>query len=131
MILHPRKLFLADSLGALLSALLLGVVLVKLEPAFGMPPKILYPLSAIAFIFSIYSCTCFLLIKAAWRPYLSIIAFANLVYSCLTIILVLWFMKQLTALGLAYFISEAILIITLAGVELKSAASLRGNKGRL
>lgn len=40
-----------DSAGALLSAFLLGYVLVKLAPVFGMPPAVLYPLAAIAFFF--------------------------------------------------------------------------------
>jgi hypothetical protein len=53
--ISPKNLFLLDSLGALLSAILLGVILVSFENAFGMPQKTLYTLSYTAIIFSIYS----------------------------------------------------------------------------
>jgi hypothetical protein len=42
---------LIDSLGALLSALILGLVLTRWESVFGMPKRVLYFLAAIAAVF--------------------------------------------------------------------------------
>jgi hypothetical protein len=58
----PKMLFLIDSLGALLTALLLGV-LRNLEDYFVMPKTTLSFLSAIAACFCFYSAACFLLLN--------------------------------------------------------------------
>ncbi|TVR77981.1 MAG: hypothetical protein EA412_09780 [Chitinophagaceae bacterium] len=119
---NPQKLFLIDSIGALLSAFLLGVVLVKLEPFFGMPRKVLYLLSAIALIFAVYSFFCFLYARKDWRIFMKYIAFANSAYCCLTIALVFYFNRLLTIAGLLYFIIEVTLIFGLVILELKAAS---------
>ena len=128
MTLQPKKLFLIDSTGAFLSAFLLGVVLVSLERTFGMPRNVLYFLSVSACIFGIYSLMCYVLLKEHWKPYLQMIAFANLLYCCLTIGLVIYWSKELTNLGLLYFLSEIGVVITLAIVELKTASKQMDNK---
>ena len=120
--LNQKKLFLIDSLGALLSAFLLGVVLVRFESSFGMPRNVLYFLSITACTMSIYSFMNYLLIKKNRKYYLKIIAYINLLYCCLTLGLALYFNKELTTLGLIYFLSELTVIITLVIVELKSAS---------
>lgn len=118
--LSPKKLFLIDGLGALLSAFLLGVILVKYEPIFGVPVKVLYFLSIIAFIFAIYSLTNFWQFKENGRPYLKVIAVANLLYCCLTVALTVYFRNDLTGLGLLYFLLEVMIVTTLALIELKN-----------
>jgi hypothetical protein len=50
---NPKKLFLIDGLGALLSAILLGVVLVQLEYLFGIPKSTLYFLASLPCLFTI------------------------------------------------------------------------------
>jgi len=120
----PKKLFLLDSLGAILTALLLGMILVQFESSFGMPRQVLYPLAFIAGVFSIYSFICFLRIKENWRPYLKVIAFANLLYCCLTMGLVFYWHQKLSVWGLGYFILELVVIILLVILELKTAKRL-------
>jgi hypothetical protein len=115
-----RKLFLIDSLGALLTAILLGFVLARFEPVFGMPKKVLYILSFIACIFFIYSFLCFLGKVENWRRYLKIIAVANLLYCCLTIVLAIYFFQKLTIPGLIYFALEIVVVTVLAIIELRS-----------
>ena len=119
----PKKLFLIDCIGALLSALLLGIVLVQFESSFGMPRKVLYPLSIIAFVFSIYSFISYLLFNKNWKLYLKIIGFANFLYCLLTVGLVFSFYKELTIPGLNYFFIEIGIILLLSSVELKTAFS--------
>lgn len=122
--IHPKKLFLLDSIGALLSALLLGIVLVRFESTFGMPRQALYPLAFIACIFSIYSFICFLSITENGRPYIRVIAIANLIYCCITMVLVCYFYQQLNILGLIYFLLELVVILLLVIIELKTASAL-------
>lgn len=121
-IINPRKLFLADSVGALVSALMLGMVLVKFENVFGVPQKTLYALSFTACIFSIYSFVCFLANMKNWKPYLKFIAIVNLLYCFITLALIIYLCKTLTVLGLTYFVLEIILITILAIIELKTAS---------
>lgn len=119
--LKPRQFFLLDGLGALLSAFLLGVVLVQFESLFGMPVQILYVLAAIAGVFAIYSFSCYFQIKENWPPFLKAIATANLLYCGTTAVLVVYHYHSLSNLGILYFVVELIIVVTLATIELKAA----------
>jgi hypothetical protein len=118
----PKLLFLLDSLGALLSAFLLGVVLPSFEPIFGMPRQVLYGLAALAGLFAIYSFWNYRWFKENWRPYLRGIAIVNLLYCGLTAALVIYFREELTKLGLLYFLLEMVVIIVLVMLEFKTTA---------
>ena len=50
----PRKLFIIDGLGALMSTFFLAIVLLKLEVYFGIPPSALYFLAVFPLIFVLY-----------------------------------------------------------------------------
>lgn len=125
--INPPKLFLIDSLGGLLSAFMLGFVLVKFESSVGMSRSILYFLSGIALVFSVYSFVCFLLKIKKWQIYLKIIAIANLLYCCLTLILLVYWYEKLTILGLIYFVIEIIIVVVLAIIELKVVVTFLKN----
>lgn len=125
--IYPKKLFLVDSVGALLSAVMLGLVLASFESIFGMPPKVLYILAAIAGVFFIHSMRCYLTETENWRPRMKIIGMANLAYCCLTLVLVICLFQKLTVLGLAYFVIEIILVTALAMFELSIALSSSRN----
>jgi hypothetical protein len=47
--INPNRVFLVDAIGALLTAFFLFSILAQFESFFGMPSKILYLLSGIAF----------------------------------------------------------------------------------
>lgn len=121
MTIIPRKLFLLDGIGALLSAFLLGVILANFESTFGMSKKVLYFLAVLPCFFAIFSFTSYFRNVKNWRPYLKAIAIANLTYCCLTAFLVFYFYEQLTALGVAYFLLEIAVIVILVYIELKTA----------
>ena len=63
----PKVLFLVDGLGALLSAFLLGFVLVRLERVFGIPPDALYLLATVPCLFALYDFYCLRSINDAGR----------------------------------------------------------------
>jgi hypothetical protein len=120
--IQPQKLFLIDSLGALLSAMLLGLVLARFEKMYGMPQNMLYVLSVIPCVFAVYSFFCFLSKTENWRPLMKIIATANVLYCCLTAGLMVYFYPQLTVFGLIYFVLELIIVVSLAFIEWKTAS---------
>lgn len=122
---NPRQLFLVDALGALLSAFLLGVVLVIFEPVFGMPCAILYVLAGVAVVLAVYSFSCYARFPRNWPPFLKIIAIANVIYCAVTLGLVVYLYEQLTGLGVAYFILEVIVISSLVRIEWKVAATTK------
>jgi len=115
---NPKRLFLIDSLGAFLTAFLLGAVLTRFEDNVGMPRKVLYSLSILACLYAIYSIGCYFFAGRNWRPFLKAIAMANLLYCCLTMGLVISFYQSLTILGLTYFLGELIVIGALIFTEL-------------
>ncbi len=117
--IKPRTLFLIDSLGALLSAFFLFVVLKRYEEYFGMPKHVLNYLSVIALAFFLYSFTCFYFINKNWKIFLGIIISANLLYTLLTLSLVIFHLKILTLPGLIYFIVEMVVIIGLVSIEIR------------
>lgn len=120
-LLNPKKLFLIDGLGALLTAFLTGVVLRMFVNTFGMPPKLLSILSILACILAAYSMSCCFFVSKNWRLFLKIIVVANLLYCFLTAVLVLHLYQQLTTLGVIYFITEVFIIIVLVYVEVSVA----------
>lgn len=125
-IINPKRLFVIDGSGALLSAFFLAIVLVKLD--IGMPNNILYFLAALPCIFALYSFGCYFLIKSNWPPYLKGIALANLFYCCLTIGLIAHFYENLTTLGFCYFLLELLVVGILITIELRASANNRNSK---
>jgi hypothetical protein len=120
-LLNSRKMLFVDGIGALVSATLLGFVLVRFNDNIGMPVKVLHQLAAVAGIFAVYSFTTYMFVKENCKPYLKVIAIANLLYCCLTVGLMVYFKAELTTLGLIYFIGEVLVILALVIVELKTA----------
>ena len=80
---QPKKIFLLDACGALLTFFLLYLV-GSWEALFGMPKEVLQPLSIIAVFFALYSFFCYAFI-AQWRIYLKGIAVANMLYCVATL----------------------------------------------
>lgn len=120
--LQPKSIFLVDGIGALVSAILLGMVLTRLESFFGLPKNVLYVLSGMAVLLAVYSFT-----NAAVKPNnpaarLRLIAVANLCYCLLTVVLLIAFYTKLTIYDLLYFVGELLFILSLVYLELKTAA---------
>ena len=122
--LNPRNLFLIDGFGAILSAFLLGVVLTKFESTFGMPSKVLYFLCVLPCLFAIYDFSSYLRVTRNLSSFLKAIAIANLVYCSITVCLLISHFPKLTTLGFIYFFLELVIVVILAGIELRTAASI-------
>jgi len=120
---NPKRLFLIDGLGAFLTAFLLGTILTRYEGDFGMPRKVLYPLSLLACVYALYSIGCYFFVAKNWRPFLKAIAMANLMYSFITIGLVIALYQSLTILGILYFSGELIVIGGVIFIELLTVSN--------
>ena len=83
---NPKKVFLLDGLGALLSTLFLFVIVSFFEQEFGLPDKAIYLLLTLALAFSAYSLFCCYFKRKQWKLLLRTILIANLLYISLTII---------------------------------------------
>lgn len=121
---QPRKLFLIDGAGALLTAAM-NILLIRFEEYIGMPVGMLYYLLAAAFTFAFFSFTCYCTNPANPSLPLKIIAIANALYCLTTLLLVLVFYERLRIIGLAYFSVEIVVITLLVGVEWTIAKAIR------
>jgi hypothetical protein len=114
----PRRLFLFDGLGALLSILFLGLILPAFETEFGMPAQVLQLLAIVACGFASYALACFRFSPRNWRPFLQASAIANLLYCGLTIGLVIAYRTSVTRLGFVYFALEVVVVVALSLLEI-------------
>lgn len=119
--LSSRKLFLIDGVGALLTAVLTGLVLPSFESYVGLPLVALRALGIVAFMFSIYSFLNFHFFSPNWPRYLAAIAVANTLYSIVSLAVVFYFRESVTTLGILYFASETIVIAILVAVEWRTS----------
>ena len=122
LIKNPKRLFLIDGIGAVVSAIFLGIVLVWLEDKIGMPLKVLYFLAILPVFFAIYSFSCYFFLKDNEKPYLRGIAILNLLYCFLTISLLFRYDHNLTFLGWTYFIMELLVLAILIVIEFKASS---------
>lgn len=114
---YPRRIFLIDGVGAVLTAFLLCVVLASFQSFFGMPVRVLYVLGAVAVVFAAYSFSCYCWLKRNHRSFLAAIIIANLLYAVLSLGLVIYYFPQLSSWGLLYFAGEIIVILVLVSIE--------------
>ncbi len=126
--LQPKTIFLIDGMGALVSAILLGLVLTKLETFFGLPKNVLHLLSGIALLLAVYSLSNAFMQNAKPSKRLKLIAVANLLYCLLTAVLLLIYYPKLTMFDVLYFIGELLIILSLAFIELSATAAGRKAK---
>ena len=118
--LKPKQLFLIDGIGALLSAFLLAVVLVKYEYFFGIPRYTLYFLAIFPLYFAVIDIMGYLSPKSA-KTFLKVIAFSNLAYCLLSLGMATYHHQSLSLWGWVYIVVEVAIVLFLAIVELKAA----------
>lgn len=120
---HPKKLFLIDGFGAILSAFLLGIVLVHWEPIFGIPTSVLYFLAAFPIFYALVDFYAFTKGKNT-KLFLKIMAALNLLYAILSLILGVMYFEKITFLGSLYLTLEMMIVTSLAFIELKIAENI-------
>lgn len=108
-----RTILLVDGLGALLSAVLLGVVLPAFQSYIGMPVHILRGLAFLAVLLAFTSLGCYRFADPTNPRWLRLISSANLAYCAITLGLLVRYYESLTPLGLFYFVAESLIVMSL------------------
>ncbi|MCK8522988.1 hypothetical protein M0D21_15530 [Aquimarina sp. D1M17] len=118
---NPKQLFVIDGLGALLSAILLGVVLVKFEEVFGIPKVSLYILAVFPLFFMVYDVFSYFQTRDKVSLLLRAIAIINVMYCGLSLGFGVYHFNSITYFGWLYIFVEVFIIIVLVLIELKVA----------
>ncbi|HWI19980.1 MAG TPA: hypothetical protein VNT81_19640 [Vicinamibacterales bacterium] len=118
---QPRTLFLVDGVGALVTAVLIGIVLPGLGEHIGMPGPVLRALALTGAICAAYSLTCAAVQPKRWPRYLQVIAIANAGYCLVTAALLIRFAAALHVLDWLYFVGEIAVVGALVTLELRVA----------
>jgi hypothetical protein len=121
--IKPYQIFLIDGIGAAASTAFLLLLLVPLQPYFGLPLNLLYVLGIIAGWFMFFSLSCYFLKPLNRSIFLRAVIIFNSVYACITGALLLMHLNQLTTLGFLYFIGEIAVLVILVYIEVKVAAA--------
>lgn len=121
----PDHLFLFDGIGALLSAFLLGVVLVKFEFLFGIPERSLYFLASLPVFFALYDFVGYLQNADLSGKLLPGIAILNMMYCLISLGVALYHFDTITLLGWIYIIIEISIVAMLGIIEAKVAGRLK------
>ena len=119
--IRPRQLFLLDGLGALLSALLLGVVLPRVQSLVDIPLPTLYLLAIFPVFFAAFDCFSYRKKEGTLALQLKIIAILNGLYCGLSLGLAFYHQTQLTHLGWLYIVVEVLIVGGLAIFEWRVA----------
>lgn len=119
-----NKLFLLDGIGATVSALFLGVVLMQFQMYFGMPSNPLYILTVIAILMALHSFGSYFWAQRRRKSALTTIAIGNLIYCLITLVFLAIHYKTIELLGWVYFIVEFIILILISYAELNCAKKI-------
>jgi hypothetical protein len=118
---NPGRIFLIDGFGALVSALLLGMVLVSLQGIFGIPPPALYVLAFFPCLFGFYDLYSYWYAGKNTAHFLKGIAGMNLSYCFLSVGVALYHHEVLTFWGWVYVLLEVMIVSALASLEYRVA----------
>lgn len=113
----PRTALLLDGIGALATALMLCGVLPMFHEAVGLSRGVLVTLGLFGAVYGAYSLACARFVTTHARRALAIIMVANLVYCGVSASVVLTHGAAMTALGIAYFAAEIVVILALVAFE--------------
>lgn len=115
--ISPKLIFFLDASGALLSAVML-LIISLLQSFFTVPETMFQQLIYIPLVFASYSFVCAFINPLQWKRWLSIIAVGNILYALYSLALAYKHSNELTALGIIYFIAEALIIFSLVYLEI-------------
>ncbi len=116
---NPKFLFLTDGVGAMVSAFLLGVILVRFEAIFGIPKSMLFLLAILPLFFAMFDFYAFKSAPDRYSRYFKVIASLNVAYCFLSIGLAFYHSEVVTYWGWGYIIGEVMIISVLIYLELK------------
>lgn len=124
-----RPLFLVDGLGAVLSAVLLGLALPLVADTLGTTRAALRTLVVFPLLYAAFDLACVLTPALCSGAGLAVIAALNAAYLVITATVLGLDGIELSLFGVAYFTADCGIVIALAGVELHVARGLTAVRG--
>ena len=124
--LTPKKLFLIDGIGALLSAFLSGFVWAHLQHHIGLPVSTLYTLAIIALLYAFFDLVCYSRNKGV--DFVRGIAVLNMAYCGFLLVLSIQHSQTLTYFGWGIIVLECSVVALLACVEFSMASKWANKK---
>jgi hypothetical protein len=115
--LNLKNIFLLDGSGAVLSAVVTGLLLPSFSGLLGLAPNAFYSLAVFPLIYAVYSFSCFFLVNQKKPWMLLTIIVANLFY-CVVSASVLLLSKTITSWGRGLLVMEIVVIIAVVAFEL-------------
>jgi hypothetical protein len=123
--MNPRRVFLFDGIGAFISALMLGVVLVRFSEIIGLDVSTLILLASFPCIFALYDFLCYFFVNKSYSRFIIIIAISNLLYCVLSIGLAFYHVETITLIGWTYIIIEVIIVLVISIMEYQISKSIK------
>lgn len=124
LIANPKKIFLIDFSGAIMSLSSLLLISRYFNAYFDIPDEVVKYLSIGALILILYSFSCLLFLKNTCVKFIKILAFSNILYCFLTILIAILFFKQITLLAVLYFAIELSVISIIIALEFSIAKGI-------
>ena len=126
-LLELKKVFQLDLVGAVLSAIILGLILPFWQPCFGIPLAVLRLLAFCAIFLSVFDLACIFLLKKESRIQyaVSTIIGLNVMYLLLSIIVIIMHWDLITLWGHGYLFLEIVVLIGLIYFERKTLKYFR------
>lgn len=122
-LLGTTSLLLVDGVGAILSAIGVGLVLPAFQPWFGIPTLVLRVLGGVALCFAAFSLGRYLT-GTGTPASLRRIARANLAYAVVTAATLVAYASTVTLIAIIYFVGEMVILVVLSSHELRLARRL-------
>jgi len=124
---NPKKLLLIDFIGAVISTISLGFVLVHLEAYFGIPRQALYILALLACLLVFFDLYSYVWVdRMRLGRQLKLLGVLNIIYVLFSITyLVTMHFSSVLILGWIYLLLEVIIVLFLAILEIQVAAALK------
>lgn len=130
--LNPKRLFLLDGIGALISALFLGMILPAYANLVGLPIYLMKFLASLALVLCIYSLACYFLLpkldvkqNSEYIPNIKIMIYSNITYVILTVGLIIYHYKKVKIYGMIYFLGEIITMMFIIVLEQQVMTHIR------
>lgn len=115
----PKKLFLFDGIGAMLSWAILFLILIPNHQMIGIPAAALKFLATFPILFAAFDAIVSYLRPKSFKPFINIVIALNVGYCALTLSHILMFSSTISWIGAVYFVSEILIILLLVRIELK------------
>jgi hypothetical protein len=117
-----------DFSGALISAFMLGIILVHWNSFFGIPVYALYVLAVIPCFFALYGLSVYAVESANAFAFLKNMSYLNLAYCIFSAGVAIFYASRIKAAGWIYLVVEILIVLFLARLERRVALSDQRNK---